>query len=483
MVVDVAIVGAGFAGLGAAIRLDRAGRHDFVILEAADRVGGTWRDNRYPGAACDIPSRLYSLSFAPKTDWSARYAQQPEIQAYLEGLVDDQGLRERLKLGAELTEARWDGSHWQLTLADGSAITARYVVYGIGALRIPRYPTIPGRERFRGIQMHSARWTDTALDGLRVGVVGTGASAVQVVPAIADRVGALTVFQRTPPWVLDRVDRDYGPVERALVQHVPGLATALRWRRYWIHERKYPLFFGPLHPLTRALEPLLHWQIRRRVGEPLAERLLPDYRMGCKRLLVADGWYETLTRPHVDVVTEPITEVVQDGVIVDGDHRPLDALLWCTGFHVDDPLGHLEVYGVDGVSLREAWGARPHALRGIQVPGFPNSFLLLGPNTALGHNSVVIMIEAQIRYLLDALDHADANGPIEARPEALAAWMERVDRRHRSRVWASGCASWYLGADQANFTIYPGSTARYVLETRKVRPDEVRFLDAPTQTA
>lgn len=478
MHVEVAIVGAGFAGLGTAIKLDAAGRRDWLILEAADRVGGTWRDNRYPGAACDIPSRLYSLSFATKTDWTTRYARQPEIQAYLEGLVDSFALRERIRLGVAVTEARWHDDRWALSLSDGRTLTATYVVYGIGALRIPRYPEVPGRDRFEGIQMHSARWKETSLAGLRVGVVGTGASAVQIVPSIAQQVRSLKVFQRTPPWVLDRPDRAYGSLERNLVGHVPGLARALRWRRYWIHERKYPLIFGPLHPLAaHSLEPLLRWRIRNKVGDPeLAGRLTPEYRVGCKRFLFGEDWYETLVKPHVDVVTSPLTEVVSDGLIADGEHHRLDALLWCTGFVVDQPLGQLEVFGVDGVSLREVWGQRPRALRGIQVPGFPNSFLLLGPNTALGHNSVVIMIEAQIRYVLDALRRADANGPIDARPEALDAWMERIDRRHGSRVWATGCHSWYLGEDGANFTLFPGSTVRYVLETRRVREGEVRYL-------
>lgn len=476
MHVQVAIVGAGFSGLGMAIRLAGAGRGDFVILEAGDQVGGTWRDNRYPGAACDIPSRLYSLSFALSNAWTKRYPEQPEIQAYLEELVDRFDLRGRLRSSTAVAEARWLGDRWRLLLPDGEVLTATHVVFGIGALRIPRYPAIPGRSTFQGVQQHSARWKPVDLRGKRVGVVGTGASAVQLVPQIASEVASLTVFQRTPAWVRPRHDRPYGALERQLTR-IPGVARALRWRRYWVQERRYPLYFGPAYPLTKVLEPFVAREIRQQVGDPeLAARLTPDYRLGCKRVLVANGWYETLALPHVDVVDAPVTAVVPDGVVAE-EHHALDVLIWCTGFQVDNPLGSLAVFGVDGVDLRDRWGTRPRALRGIQVPDFPNSYWLLGPNTALGHNSVVVMIEAQLRYVLHALELADANGPIDARPEALDAWIARVDRRHGSRVWASGCDSWYLGAERANFTIFPGSSARYVLETARVRAHEVRYLD------
>lgn len=471
---EVVILGAGFAGIGAAALLKRAGIDDFVVLEAESSVGGTWRDNTYPGAACDVPSDLYSFSFAPWAGWSHRYARQPEIRAYLEACVDRFGLRPRIRLGSPVSAAVWEDGGWTLTVR-GERLRARFVVFAIGALRDPRWPEIPCLDGFRGDVLHSARWSDAVpLDGRRVGLIGTGASAIQIGPELAPRVGRLTVFQRTAPWVNRREDRAFAPWQKAVKARVPGALSALRLRTYLRMESRYPLFFGRLHPLGRVGEAALRWNNRRALGDPeLARRATPEIRLGCKRILASDDWLPMLTRENVALETRPIASFDADGaVLADGSRVPLDALVCATGFVVDRPLGALRVVGRDGVALADVWTPRPKALLGITVPGFPNAFCLLGPNTALGHSSVVVMIEAQIRYLVQAIQHVRGapDATLDARPEALAAFVAEVDRRHATRIWTSGCSSWYQASDGSQFAIWPGSTLRYLWRTRRFDP-------------
>ncbi len=479
---EVAIVGAGFSGLGMGVRLKQDGVR-FLILDGSDRVGGTWRDNTYPGVACDVPSHLYSFSFAPNPDWQHVYSAGHEIQRYLERCVDEFGLKPHLRLGRWVQAARFDAAQaeWVLALADGATVRARFLVAGAGALRDPFVPPLPGIDRFQGTMVHSAQWPDHLdVTGQRVGVVGTGASAIQIAPALAPRAAHLTVFQRTPPWIRERRDRAYTDAERATFRHVPGALLASRLATWMRNEAYYPLVFGRLHPIARLLEPLLKRELQQRVGNAaLADRVTPAYRMGCKRILLSDDWYDTLARDDVSLVDEAVHEVTETGVrLAGGREVPLDVIVWCTGFRVSQPLGDLQVTGLDEADLADAWGDRPRAYLGITVPRFPNFFLLLGPNTALGHSSVVIMIEAQIRYVRKALRwlRAQPGTPwLDLRPEPLERFMEAVDQRHEQRVWMTGCDSWYLGPDGSNFTLWPGSTARYIARTWSFDPTDYQL--------
>ena len=485
--VTVCIIGSGFAGLGAAARLRAAGIEDVVILERADSIGGTWRDNTYPGCACDIPSHLYSFSFALNPDWKHTYARQPEIRAYLEQTATDLGLRAHLRLGAAVVHCRFDAGtgRWTVEAHDGRRWEARFLIAGVGALREPKIPALPGRTDFRGPVFHSSRWNHSVdLSGKRVAVIGTGASAVQVVPAIAEDADEVHVFQRSPPWVVPRRDRAYTRLERALFRYVPGLMWALRMSIFWRHDVRYSLAFQQQGWMARAFRALLDWHIRRSVPDPaLRSRVTPDYSPGCKRVLISSDWYPALQRPDVHLHDGGAGAVHPQGVATaDGRVVDCDVLIWCTGFRVDDPLAGLRVEGLGGRDLATFWGSRPRAHLGVTVPGFPNAFMLLGPNTALGHNSVVVMIEAQVDYVVQAVRHTIGHGPRawhDVRPERLDAFLAEVDQRLGGQVWQTGCRSWYLNEEGRNFTIWPDSAAAYVRRMRTFDPSDFRSEASP----
>lgn len=462
----VCIIGTGFGGIAAAIALLEAG-HEIQLLERAASIGGTWRDSVYPGCACDVRSHLYSLSTELNPDWSRRFSPQAEIRAYLERVVDKHELRPRIRFGSHVLSQEWLGDRWLIRCRDGFTTEARFVVNAIGALRDLRMPELPGLTSFEGPAMHSGAWDrDVQIQGKRVGVIGTGASAIQVVPAIVDDAAEVHVFQRTPAWVVPRQDRPYSESTRWALRVIPGLMSLVRLGIYLHHEIRYPLAFGHLGPASRLFRWALQRHIRRSVADPqLAERLTPAYQPGCKRILSSDDWYPALNRSHVHL-HEAVDEVVAKGVRAGEDEVELDVLVFCTGYRVDDPLGPMDVRGVGGRSLRQFWGRRPRAHLGITTPGFPNSFGLLGPNTALGHSSVVIMIEAQVRYLVQAIAHA-GDAVLDVRAEALQAFLDEVDAKHRDQVWMSGCRSWYLNEDGDNFTIWPGSTLAYLWRTQR----------------
>jgi cation diffusion facilitator CzcD-associated flavoprotein CzcO len=470
----VCIIGSGFAGIAAAAKLREAGITDIVVLERAQSVGGTWRDNTYPGCACDIPSHLYSLSFALNPDWTYTYARQPEIRAYLEDTTTALQLRPHLRFGADIEQCRFDAStgRWTIEATDGRRWVARFLIAGVGGLRDPLIPALPGLGSFAGPSWHSARWDDSVdLRGKRVAVVGTGASAIQVVPAIAETAAEVHVFQRTPPWIVPRQDRAYTGLERSLFRAIPALMRALRAGIFWRNDLRYSLAFARDGRAARAIERLMRWGIRRAVSDPdLAERLTPTYSPGCKRILISSDWYPALQRDDVQVHDGGAQAIHPGGVeAASGEVVPVDVLLWCTGFRVDDPLGSLAVVGPNGQDLRAFWGDRPRAHLGMTAPGFPNAFLLLGPNTALGHNSVVAMIEAQVGYAVQAIRHAMSQGEttwLDVRPERLDAFIAEVDRTLDGQVWQSGCRSWYLNEAGENFTIWPGSAAAYARRMR-----------------
>ncbi|HEX5146846.1 MAG TPA: NAD(P)/FAD-dependent oxidoreductase, partial [Conexibacter sp.] len=480
--VDVAIAGSGFAGIGMAIQLLRAGRTDFVVLERDDDVGGTWHQNTYPGCQCDVPSNLYSFSFAPNAEWSQTFALQPEIGAYLKRVADDFGVRPYVRTGTAVEGAAWDEQvrRWRIRTSRG-ALTARVLVAGMGGLSEPRVPAIPGAETFAGPAFHTARWRgDVDLAGKRVAVIGTGASAVQVVPHLQRRAAGLTLFQRTPPWIMPHPGRPVRPRERALFRALPWVQRLVRGAVYWGRETfVLPFRFHRLSPLP---ERMARAHLDRQVADPaLRDKLTPRYEIGCKRILMSNEYFPALQQGNAALVTDAIERITPSGVVTaDGAEHPADAIVWGTGFHVTD-LPYVEwIRGCGGRTLGEVWGEHGmQALRGTTVAGFPNLFLLVGPNTGLGHNSIVFMIESQIAYAMDALRTLDARGAVAADPraDAQAAFNAGVQRRMRHTVWTNGgCASWYLDAHGRNTTLWPGTSWSFRRATRRFQESEHELL-------
>ncbi len=477
----VVIIGAGFAGIGMAIRLKRAGLDDFLIIERADKVGGTWRDNTYPGCACDIPSHLYSFSFVPKADWSRRYPTQPEIEEYLEGCVEQFGLRPHLSRQSCLKTARFDETAhlWRLQTDAGSGLAARILVLAMGALHRPAIPAIPGLQEFRGIIFHSARWNHAIdLQDRDIAVVGTGASAIQFVPRIADSAARVLLFQRTPPWVLPKYDAPYGAWQIWAFRHVPLLRRALRAWHYLSHEMRAPAFIR-FPALAVGAERRARSHAKRQVNnDQLRELLTPADRIGCKRVLLSNDYFPSLNRTNVELITQPIAGITPHGVLTaDGLERPVDVLIFATGFHATEPLGEIDVFGRSGIRLAEAWHDGMRARLGLAVTGFPNLFILGGPNTGLGHNSVVYMLEAQIGHVLRCIRLLRRrNAPsIEIDATEQASFVRKLDRWMQRTVWLTGCRSWYLDRSGRNTTLWPGFSFGYWLRTLRVSARHYRL--------
>jgi cation diffusion facilitator CzcD-associated flavoprotein CzcO len=473
--VRVAIVGAGFAGLGMAIRLREEGEEDFVVLERGEDVGGTWRDNTYPGCQCDIPSHLYSFSFAPNPEWTRFFPLQQEIWDYLRRCARDFGVEPHLRLGTELEEATWDDAmrRWTVRTSRGT-LTADMLVAATGALSAPAVPPLEGLEGFEGTAFHSATWDhDHSLRGERVAVLGTGASAIQLVPRIQPLVERLTLFQRTPAWVLPHPDRAVSARERQIFRRLPLAQRAMRGAIYAVLEAR-ALGFTVEPRILRLAERQAQRHLERQVADPELRRALrPSYRLGCKRVLISDDFYPAVAQPNVELVRDAISRVTPHGIVTaDGTERPVDTIILATGFHVSDMPAALRVRGRDGRTLSEVWGGSPQAYVGTTIAGFPNLFMLVGPNTGLGHNSIVYMIESQIAYVLDALKamRERAATTVEVRPEIQAAFNDEVQQRLEGTVWATGCQSWYLDANGRNTSLWPGFTFGFRRRTKRFEP-------------
>ena len=467
------IVGAGFSGVCAGIELRRAGIHDFVILEKADSVGGTWRENTYPGAACDVPSHLYSYSFEPNPRWSRAYGGQDEILAYLRGCADKHGLAPHFRFGREVAEARFDeaAAVWRIATRTGERFAARALILGNGSLHLPQLPDIPGLDRFAGVQFHSAKWNhDYDLADKRVAVIGTGASSIQFVPLIAPKVRTLEVFQRTPPWIVPKRDREISERERWRFEHVPGAHWLRRARLYWRLESRVLGFAYAPGLLELAEKLLLRW-LAEQVPEPeLRAKLTPSYRLGCKRVLISNDYYPALRRDNVALVTERIERITPRGVVTaDGREHEVDAIICGTGFRVSDYLSPITIVGTGGVALNDAWRSTLRNYLGISVSGFPNLFLLMGPNTALGHNSMIFMIEAQARYARRAIEALRDRklASIDVRRSVEDAFRAELAGKMQRTVWTSGCRSWYQNA-QGEVFVWPGATLDYWWRTRTI---------------
>jgi cation diffusion facilitator CzcD-associated flavoprotein CzcO len=459
----IAIVGTGFAGLGMAIRLRQDGDEDFVLLERAADIGGTWRDNTYPGCRCVVPSHRYSFSFAPNPNWSSTFSPQSEILDYLKDCAERYGVMPHIRFDTELESASWDDDEglWRIETSSGP-LTANVLIAAQGPLSDPSLPEVPGIESFEGTAFHSAHWDhDHDLQGERVAVVGTGASAIQFVPEIQPKVGKLHVFQRTAPWVIPHRNRPLRGWERAIYRLFPPAQLAMRAAIYWAREL-FVLQFRH-RSVGRLLERIPMAHMRKQVKDPeLREKLTPDYRIGCKRILPTDEWYPALAQQNVEVITEGITEIRPHSVLAaDGTEREVDTIIFGTGFHVTDVPIADRVEGSDGRTLAETWEGSMRAYKGTTVAGYPNLFFLVGPNTGLGHTSIVFMIESQIAYVLDALRTMRRRGAevLEVREAAQAAYNAELDRMTEGTVWVTGgCTSYYIDRNGHNSALWPTYT-------------------------
>jgi cation diffusion facilitator CzcD-associated flavoprotein CzcO len=479
------IIGTGFSGLGMGIALQRRGV-DFLILEKADDVGGTWRDNSYPGCACDIPSHLYSFSFEPKPDWKHLFSFQDEIWDYLKGVTEKYGLRRYIVFNSLVDRAHWDDAEyrWHVFTADGQEYVAQFLISGAGALHIPSVPDIDGRDEYvaaGGAAFHSAEW-DHSVDvaGKRVAVIGTGASAIQIVPEIVDDVAELQLYQRTPPWVVPRTNEELPEGLRRALVSVPGLGLGLRTAIYWGQEAiAYGMIKRP--GALKIIEALAKWNIRRNIKDrELRRKLTPTYRIGCKRILNSSTYYRAVADPKTELVTDRITRITPEGIVTaDGTERKVDVIVYATGFHVTDSYTYVQIKGMNGEDLVDRWNREGlGAHRGIAIADVPNLFFLLGPNTGLGHNSVVFMIESQIRYVAEAIATVDKAGVQALAPTRAAQdrFNDELQEKLGHSVWnTGGCNSWYLDAHGKNRVLWGGYTWQYWLATRKLNRSEYRF--------
>jgi cation diffusion facilitator CzcD-associated flavoprotein CzcO len=477
----IAIVGSGFSGLCMAIRLRQEGIEDFVVLERAHDVGGTWRDNTYPGCQCDIPSALYSFSFAPNPDWTRFYPLQREIRDYLRRCARDFGVMPYIRFDTEVQGAAWDegAGLWRLETSQGP-VTAKVLVGGMGGLSEPSIPEIPGLDEFEGTAFHSAAWDhDHDLSGERVAVIGTGASGVQFVPKIQPEVGKLHLFQRTPSWVMPDPDRPVTDFERRLFRRLPAAQRLLRAGLYFGHEATV---LGTIvdRRLSKGAERIARRHLRRQVPDPeLRAKLTPSYTLGCKRITFSDTYYPAILRPNVELVTDPIREVRPRAIVTgDGREREVDTIILGTGFKVHDNPGFARVRGRGGRTLGDVWQGSPRAYLGSTIAGFPNLFLLVGPNSAGGYNSIVFTTEAHVNYVLACLREMDRHrlGTVEVRPEVYEAFNRDTDERLRRSVWnRGGCSSWYLDQNGRNGVWWPGFTWRLWQKTRRFNLGDYRL--------
>ena len=478
--IDIAVIGSGFAGLCMAIQLKQAGMDDFFVAEQAGALGGTWRDNDYPGCACDVQAHVYSFSFAPHPGWTRLFAPQAEIRAYLEHCAARFGVKPHLRFNETLERATFDETtqRWLLRFSKGKRVSARVLIAGMGGLSRAAIPALPGIETFTGTCFHSQQWNhDTPLDGKRVAVIGTGASAIQFVPEIAARVAHLEVFQRTPPWIMPKHDRVLSAHERWLLKHVPLTQRLLRAALYWMLEARV-LAFVVRPSLMKTIQKIAFRHLRKQIADPdLRRTLTPDYTIGCKRILISNDYYPAVSRSNVSVVTQPVVRVESDAVITaDNVRHPADCIIFGTGFQVSKPFARGVVIGRGGVRITDTWRDGAHAYLGTTLPGYPNFFMLVGPNSGLAHNSMVYMIEAQVAYVMQALTYMRDHGvaTVDVKPQVEADYNVRIQRSLSRTIWSTGgCKSWYVDpASGKNTALWPGFSWRFRQATSVFRPDE-----------
>jgi len=483
------IIGAGFGGLATAIELERSGHRNFTVLERQPEVGGVWQANDYPGAACDVPSIIYQFSYALDPDWSRRFGSQAEIRDYLKRVAADTGVDRRIRFNTTVKAASFNAttSRWKVELADGEQIDCDVLVCAAGQLSEPKIPDVPGRERFSGEQFHSAEW-DYSVDisGKRVAVVGSGASAVQVVPAIVDKVGHLTLIQRNPNWVVGKYDWAPSRVEKSLMRRFPPLMRAYHNILWWWFEIRYPLVLRKLDPIRRVWEVILRRQIRRIFSDPAkAAAATPDFPLGCNRILLSKQWYPSLARPDVDIVAAGVAEVTPEGLIcTDGELVEADVIIWCTGFKASEYLSQIKINGLDGQDLQEQWRDGPEAYLGLATPGFPNMFMAYGPNTGSLTNTLVYMFERQAAWIRQALDWlASKGGSIEVKPDVNRRFNDEIQDRFEKTVFTRGCPGWYTTNSGKVTQVWAGSHVEYGRRTEQFDPTIFNHRPAASQTA
>ena len=482
----IVIVGAGFGGLATAIELKRSGVDSFTILERADDVGGVWRANSYPGAACDVPSIIYQFSYALKPDWSRRFGTQAEIRDYLRDVAAQFGVLEHVRFGCEVVGAVFDepAARWALELADGEVQEADVLVCATGQLSRPRVPSLPGHERFTGAQFHSAQWDHSVdLRGKRVVVVGGGASAIQVVPAIVDEVQHLAVVQRTPSWVLSKHDWAPTTLEKTLMRRVPGLQRAYHNAMWLWYESRYPLVKRAFDPARRVLEAERRRALRRVVRDPQKiAAATPDYPLGCNRILLSKDWYPTIARPDVSLRRAGVTAMTERGIVCDdGQAIDADVVIWCTGFAASEYLAPIEILGRRGTSIREAWAEGPEAYLGLSTPGFPNLFMSYGPNTNSLTNTIVYLLERQAVYMRQAIEHIARNGGwIDVRADVHERFNRELQERLQGTVFTEGCPGWYTTAEGKVTQVWVGSHVEY--GHRTARFDAAAYEHGPVRS-
>lgn len=480
---DVLIVGAGFSGLCMAIKLRQAGIESFLVVEKASDVGGTWWENRYPGCACDVPSHLYSFSFERNPEWTEMFASQPEIQAYLRRCAESHAIRQKIRFHTTVKEATWieERQRWAIRTSAGQVIEAGVLISAMGAFHLPNYPDIPGLDSFAGPKFHSSKWDRTvSLAGKDVAVIGTGASAVQFVPQIAPRVRNIQIYQRTPPWIIPRVGGAISENARRWFRRIPCLSWCFRVLLFWMLEIRVSAFLRDTRMRRKGKELALR-HLEKQVSDlTLRAKLTPDYEFGCKRVLLSNDFYPALMRPNVDLIASGIREVRNHSIVTtDGIEHHADVLIFGTGFRVTELLRGTHIVGRNGIELQEAWQERVNAYLGVTVSGFPNFFLLLGPNTGLGHNSVVLMIEAQVRYVIRCLKlmRRRKERVMDVRSESQKKFLETLRKKLAGTVWeAGGCRSWYQDPRTGESpAVWPGSVASYIWQTRQVSAKDYNF--------
>ncbi|GAA3911400.1 NAD(P)/FAD-dependent oxidoreductase [Litoribacillus peritrichatus] len=487
-VLDIAIIGTGFSGICMAIKLLEAGFDSFVLLEKKQEVGGTWRENTYPGCACDVQSHLYSFSFEGNPEWSKVFSGWEEIKQYILECVEKYNLRQFIKFEYEVQSAEFneDQGLWTISDIQGEQLIARSFVMGTGPLHVPAKPKIPGLDSFKGKVFHSAEWDHSfSFRGKKIASIGTGGSAIQYVPEVAKVVDELYVYQRTPAWVMPRNERSYTEIEKWLFRTLPPVRKLYRSMLYWINESRLLPMKNP--KVAKVVSGAAKLHIKKSIKDPeLRKKLTPDYTIGCKRILISNQYYPTFNRSNVELVTDGIQSVTENGIVTaDGKQREVDAIILGTGFHADPRkyMADFTIRGKSGVKLLDVWKEGAESYLGTTVAGFPNMFQLVGPNTGLGHNSVIFMIESQVHYIIECLKEMKRRKVdlLEVKEDAQSAFNQWVQENLKGSVWASGCVSWYLQDGGKNFTMWPGATWQYRLKTRSVTSDHYVWRSAAKQ--
>ena len=488
-ILDVLVIGAGFAGVCAGIKLLEKGITNFKIIEKNKAIGGTWYENTYPGAKCDVPSHLYCFSFEPNARWSRRYAPQAEILSYIERCADKYALGPYITYGRHVVDCRFDemAGGWETRFADGKVIRSRHVISAIGTLHIPKIPDFPGKDSFQGEAMHSTRWNHAFdFENKRVAVIGSAASAIQIIPELAKVAQRLYVFQRTPNYIAPRNDRAYTEAEKARFQRWPFLNRLLRWCLFLRLDLFVFRFINKNSGIgPKAATRIKGWLRRIVKDEKLHESLSPGYQIGCKRILISDDYYATLNRENVTLISDGLVRIDETGIhTADDSHHKVDAIVYATGFDFDKHISSINVVGLQGRRLSEVWEDIPSAYRGVCVAGFPNFWFVTGPNALSGTNSIVFMIEHAVRFILECIDLAGQSTAIHVKPQAMRAYNDEIQAAFGDTVWnAGGCRSWYMRHDGRIATLYPFNARSWRRQMKRVRREDFVFQPVPTQFA